>query len=109
MPYMTNGKRDYAKEKALYEDKHPERKKARAERNKARHILGLKVGDPRDAGHVKAESKGGKTVKSNLAPQSAHANRSFARNKDGSMKSELSKKEKAAGKQHTSNAKRKGY
>ena len=94
---MTNGHRDYAKEKRLYEDKHPERAKARAERNKAREILGLKVGDPRDAGHKKAISKGGKTTKSNLAPQNAHDNRSFSRTKDGKMKSERSKSEKKSG------------
>jgi len=94
MPYMTNGKRDYDKEKRLYEDKHPERKKARVERNKARKELGLKVGDPRDAGHKKAISKGGKTTKGNIEAQSSSKNRSFSRNKDGSMKSETSKREK---------------
>jgi len=94
MPFMTNGKRDYKKEKALYEDKHPKRKKDRVERNKARKILGLKVGDPRDAGHKRALSKGGKTTKSNLEPQSRKKNRSFSRNKDGSMKSENSRKGK---------------
>lgn len=83
---MKDGKRDYAKEKRLYEDKHPKRKKDRAERNKARKMLGLKVGDPRDAGHKKALSKGGKTVKSNLKPQSKKSNRSFARTKSGKMK-----------------------
>lgn len=83
---MTNGKRDYKKEKKRYEDKHPKRKKDRAERNKARRILGLKKGDPRDAGHKKALSKGGKTVKSNLKPQSRKSNRSFARTKKGKMK-----------------------
>ena len=103
---MTNGHRDYSKEKRLYEDKHPERKVARAERNKARRELGLKVGDKRDAGHIKAVSKGGTDAKSNLAPQSRSANRSFARNPDGSMKSELSKKEAAA---HKKGGERKGY
>lgn len=91
---MTNGKRDYKKEKELYEDKNPERKKARSERNKARRMLGLKVGDPRDAGHKKAISKGGKTTKSNIEAQPAGKNRSFSRNKDGSMKSEKSKRER---------------
>lgn len=102
---MTNGKRDYKKEDA-WDKAHPGRAKARAERHKARKELGLKVGDPRDAGHIKAIGKGGTNKKSNLAPQSASANRSFARNKDGSMKSELSKKEKAAGKK---GGNKKGY
>ena len=91
---MTNGKRDYKKEERLYEKKHPERNKARVERNKARKILGLAVGDPRDAGHKKALSKGGKTTKGNLEAQSAKRNRSFSRNKNGSMKSETSKRER---------------
>lgn len=32
MPYMTNGVRDYKKERKQYEDKHPERAKAGVER-----------------------------------------------------------------------------
>ena len=84
MPYMTNGKRDYDKQ-AKYDSK-PEVKKDRAKRNAARKKLGLKVGDPREAGHKKALSKGGSNDKSNLKPQSRSSNRSFARKKDGSMK-----------------------
>lgn len=91
---MKNGKRDYKRELEWEHKKHPERVKDRAERNKARDILGLKKGDPRDAGHKKALSKGGKTTKANLEPQSAKKNRSFSRNKNGSMKSETSKKER---------------
>lgn len=94
MPFMKNGKRDYKKELSWEHENKPSRVKDRAERNKARGMLGLAVGDPRDAGHKKALSKGGKTTKSNLEPQSAKANRSFSRNKDGSMKSERSKKER---------------
>lgn len=94
MPFMTNGKRDYKKELEWEHKKKPSRSKDRAERNKARGMLGLPVGDPRDAGHKKALSKGGKTTKSNLEPQSAKSNRSFSRNKDGSMKSEKSKRER---------------
>ena len=94
MPYMTNGKRDYKREERLYEKKHPERNKARVDRNKARKILGLAVGDPRDAGHKKAISKGGKTTKGNVEAQSASKNRSFSRNKNGKMVSETSKRER---------------
>lgn len=91
---MTNGKRDYKKELNWEHKKKPNRVKDRAERNKARSTLGLKVGDPRDAGHKKALSKGGKTTLANLFAQPASANRSFSRNKDGSMKTETSKKER---------------
>ena len=56
-----------------------EMKKRRAEQNKARVMLGLKKGDKRDAGHVKPLDKGGKTVKSNLAPQSHKKNRGWRR------------------------------
>ncbi len=49
--------RDYKKE---YEEYHgtPEQKKRRAQRNAARKKLGLKKGDPREAGHVGANRKG---------------------------------------------------
>ena len=63
-------------------------------RNKARKELGLKVGDPRDAGHKKAVSRGGKTTLRNLFAQNSSENRSFSRNADGSMKSETSKRER---------------
>jgi hypothetical protein len=84
LPYQTNGKRDYKKQ-AKYDSK-PSVKKDRAARNAARKKLGLEVGDPREAGHKKALSKGGSNDKSNLKPQSRSSNRSFKRKKDGSMK-----------------------
>ena len=65
-PYMTNGKRDYKKEKKLYEDKHPNRVKDRAKRNKARKEAGLEVGDSRHADHIKPLSEGGSNSKSNI-------------------------------------------
>ena len=46
-----------------------------------------------DVGHKKAVSRGGKNGLANLFVQSAATNRSFARNKNGSMKSEKSKRE----------------
>lgn len=54
---MAERKRDYKKE---YEDYHgkPEQIARRANRNKARKKLGLKKGDPREAGHVGANRKG---------------------------------------------------
>jgi len=47
-----------------------------------------------DVGHKRAISKGGKNSLANLFVQSPSKNRSFSRNKDGSMKSERSKRER---------------
>lgn len=49
--------RDYDKE---YKEYHgtEEQKKRRAQRNKARRDLGLKKGDPREAGHTRSNRKG---------------------------------------------------
>jgi len=96
---MSNGKRDYKKEEALYEKKHPERNKARVLRNKARAMVAKKNGIKAtsikgDIGHRKAVSKGGKSVLANLFIQNAGENRSFSRNSNGSMKSETSKRER---------------
>lgn len=99
MPYQTNGRRDYKKEEKMYEEKHPEREKARAARNKARALVAKKKGVKAtqldgDVGHKKAISKGGQSTLANLFVQNAGTNRSFSRNKDGSMKSEISKRER---------------
>jgi len=91
---MTNGKRDYKRELQWEKKKKPTRVKDRAARNSARKKLGLKVGDPRDAGHKKARSKGGGNGLANLFIENASENQSFSRNKDGSMKSETSKRER---------------
>ena len=95
MPSSKNYKRDYVQERKT-ETK--QRKHARVMRNQARQEMiaegKAKVGDGKDVGHKIAISKGGKNHKSNLEIQSAKANRSFSRNKDGSMKSETSKKER---------------
>lgn len=95
---MTNGRRDYKKEERLYEKKHPERNKARVARNKARAMMAKKVGKTalkgKDIGHKTAISKGGLSQMYNLMVQDPHANRSFSRNRNGSMKSEISKREK---------------
>ena len=88
MPYV-NKPRPYKKEYEQY-DGTPVVKKKRAERNKARAIMEKKglvhKGDGKDVDHKKALSKGGKTIPSNLRVKSAHANRSYARNKDHSVK-----------------------
>lgn len=96
---MTNGSRDYKRELAWEKKKKPNRVKDRAARNKARAMVAKKNGtSPKklkgDVGHKKAISRGGKSVLANLFVQNPSDNRSFSRNKDGSMKSERSKKGK---------------
>ena len=98
MPFMKNGKRNYAAELA-WEHKHKKnRVKDRAQRNSARAAVKKKMGAAaikgKDVGHKKAVSKGGKNGLANLFIQNPGANRSFSRNKDGSMKSEKSKRER---------------
>jgi len=91
---MKNGHRDYKREVALYTSK-PAVKKKRAEQNAARRTMqkaGLvHKGDGKDVDHRVPLSKGGSTNKSNLRVVSASNNRSFSRNKDGSLKSQRSK------------------
>lgn len=53
--------------------------KRRANDNKARKMLGLKKGDPRDAGHIKSQDRGGPTTKGNLEPETKNYNRGWRR------------------------------
>ena len=99
MPFMKNGKRDYAAELRWEKRNKPNRVKDRAQRNGARAKVaaskGVKPTSIRgDVGHKKAVSRGGKNGLSNLFIQSPSTNRSFSRNKNGSMKSEKSKRER---------------
>lgn len=98
MPFMTGGKRDYKKELSWEHKSKPNRVKDRAARNKGRAMMEKKVGKSalkgKDVGHSKAISKGGLSTMYNLMVQNKGANRSFSRNKDGSMKSEVSRKER---------------
>lgn len=95
---MTGGKRDYKKELAWEHKSKPNRVKDRASRNKARSMMmkagKAKKGDGKDVGHIKAISKGGLSQMFNLQMQSQSSNRSFSRNRSGSMKSEVSKRER---------------
>jgi hypothetical protein len=99
MPFMRNGKRDYKREVALYTSK-PEVIKKRTEQNAARAIMAkegkVHKGDGKQVDHIKPLSKGGDgRAKSNLRVVSASKNESFSRNKDGSLKSQTSKKERS--------------
>ena len=97
IPYQKNGKRDYKTEYAKYHSK-PEQRANRSERTVARNQANAdgrtSKGDGKDLDHRVPLSKGGSSNKSNLRVVSKSANRSFSRNKDGSMKSQKSKKEK---------------
>jgi hypothetical protein len=77
--------RDYKKEykTQVARDEHPDR----MERQRARRKLDAKGVNRagKDVAHVKALSKGG-TNKDGITLQSPAKNRSFKRNKDGSMK-----------------------
>ena len=88
MPYV-NKPRPYKKEYEQY-DGTPAVKKKRAQRNKARRIMeqaGLvQKGDGKDVDHKTPLSKGGKTVRGNLAVKTAENNRSYPRNSDHSVK-----------------------
>jgi len=72
MPYMTNGKRDYKKEREWEKEKGDTRGKDRASRNAARKKAGLKVGDPRHVDHKDSNPRN--NSKSNLKAVSAKAN-----------------------------------
>ena len=63
--------RDYKREYEKYHSTDAA-KKRRAAANRARRVLGLSKGDPRDAGHIK---RGGGEGKGNLRPQSRSSNR----------------------------------
>lgn len=85
MPYMTNGKRDYDKQKAN-DDKNM---KNRAKRNAARRKLmregKVAKGDGKDVDHKRPLSKGGGNGRNNLRVTSRSNNRSFKRTKSGRM------------------------
>lgn len=97
MPYMTNGKRDYKKENALYNSR-PEQIKARSERTTLRRqadAAGIThKGDGKDLDHIKPLSKGGANTLSNARATTQSANRSFSRNADGSLRNQQSTRER---------------
>ena len=97
MPYMKDGKRDYKRENLLYNSR-PEQIKRRSERTMARRATNASgqtsKGDGKDLDHKRPLSKGGSSAPANLRVVTASSNRSFSRNKDGSLKSQLSKRER---------------
>lgn len=95
MPSSPNYVRDYTQERLSESAK---RKEQRSERNKARRIAEAYYGAAairgRDIDHKQALSRGGKTTLSNLQPVAPSTNRSFSRNSQGAMTSQVSKKER---------------
>jgi 5-methylcytosine-specific restriction endonuclease McrA len=89
MPYKDPKDRDYAHEYKNY-DGTEKVKKRRALRNAARNkaLKEGKVhkGDGLDLDHIKPLSKGGTNKAGNTRVVTAHANRSYKRNKDHSVK-----------------------
>lgn len=81
--------RDYKQEYANYQGTE-EQKKNRAQRNAARRDAMkrgvVRKGDGMDIDHKNPISKGGGNGRGNLQAVPKSANRSFARNPDGSMK-----------------------
>lgn len=94
---MKDGKRDYKKEVERYTSK-PEVVKKRTEQNKARRLMEkagkVHKGDGKAVDHTRPLSKGGSTERRNLRVVPASENNSFSRNKDGSLKSQTSKRER---------------
>lgn len=96
MPYV-NKPRPYKHEYEMY-DGTPAVKKKRAQRNKARRLMEeagvVHKGDGKDVDHKQALSKGGDTTMGNLRAVPASTNRSFKRNADHQMVSQVSTKER---------------
>ena len=96
MPSSKNYVRDYEQEAKTAKQRGED--KDSAARHRARYQLEkegvVHRNDGKDVGHKQAIGKGGTNSRSNLEVQSKSENRSFSRNKDGSMKSEVSRKEK---------------
>ena len=82
-------KRNYRKEYDNYQGTE-EQKKNRAKRNAARAAKmktgAVRKGDGKDVDHKQPISKGGGNSGGNLQVKSKSSNRSFERNKDGSIK-----------------------
>ena len=94
---MKDGKRDYKREYEKYHgtaEQRANRSKRTVARNKANEDGITRKGDGKDLDHRTPLSKGGSNGRSNLRVVSRSSNRSFARNADGSLKSQTSKREK---------------
>ena len=95
MPSGKNYKRDYKQE---YANETAVRKQQRAERDRIERqaaTAGIsKTGDNLDLDHVRPLSKGGANTLANIRAVDPSINRSVLRNPDGSVKSQLSRRER---------------
>ena len=86
---MTNGRRDYKKERAKYHSR-PEQMKNNAERKRARRKLEaegkVRPHDGKDVDHRKPLKRGGSGGRSNLRVQSRSTNRSVSKTSGNRMK-----------------------
>lgn len=80
-------------------DSRPANIKKRSNNNKARRKLGLEVGDPRDAHHIKPQRSGGGNGKGNLKAVHRSKNRGWEAEKKSSPKKSPSAR--AAGRRKT--------
>lgn len=96
-PKTGKSVRDYRREVDNYTSR-PEVVKKREEQNAARRAMEkagkVHKGDGKDVDHKTPLSKGGSGKTSNLRVVPASENRSFSRNKNGSLKSQTSKRER---------------
>lgn len=99
MPFMKDGKRDYKREANWEKTKKRSRLKDRVKRVQARREAlrdgSVSLYDNKQVDHKRPLSKGGSNSSSNLRVVSAASNMSFSRNRDGSMKSQRSKRERS--------------
>lgn len=94
---MKNGKRDYSREYKLYQgtaEQRHNRSERTVLRNQANASGMMHKHDGKDLDHVKPLSKGGANTLSNARVATQAANRSFSRNSDGSMKNQVSRRER---------------
>lgn len=94
---MKGGKRNYKKEYAKYHSRQEQianRSARTVARRQANEDGRTSKGDGTNLDHRIPLSKGGSNAKSNQRVVSEGRNKSFARNKDGSMKSQTSRRER---------------
>lgn len=97
MPSSKNYVRDYEQEAKTMKQRGQDEDNAQRTKLRREAIKKGVVarGDGKDLDHKQALSKGGANTLSNARPVDPGTNRSFARNPDGSMKSQVSARERS--------------
>jgi 5-methylcytosine-specific restriction endonuclease McrA len=93
---MKNGKRDYSQQRQYNATPAATSKRVKnnAARSEAIKAGKAKVGDGKDVDHKTPLSKGGSNSSSNLRVVDKSVNRSFSRNSDSTLKTQISKRER---------------